>query len=317
MFLRRLFPLISALLPAVLWIAPAAAEDPTFPPGSRIGLVPPTGFTINSAIHGFDDKANEAAILTFELPTQNYAELEKSMTDVALQKQGMTLDKRKDLDLKDGKAIMIEGPQNSEHGKIRKWIMVITRPDWTPLITVQIPEAAKDIYPDSAVEAALTSVALRPSIPVQEELGLLPFRFDDLAGFRVVRVLPGNVAMLTDGPDDSIEAVKQPHVLVTIGAGGPEDASSRANFARNQLFGISGFKDVKMVNSELLRLNGQQIQEIIADAADAQSGAELKVVQWLRFGTSAYIQIVAVAPRDTWLDDFSRFRAIRDGIRPQ
>jgi hypothetical protein len=317
MVLRRLLPLISALLPAVLWIAPAAAQDPTFPAGSRIGLVPPAGLKPDPAIHGFDDKANEAAILTFELPTQNYSELEKSMSDAALQKQGMTLEKRKDFDLKDGKAIMIAGPQSSEHGKIRKWIMVITRPDWTPLITVQIPEAAKDIYPDSAIEAALMSVALRPSVPIQEELGLLPFRFDDLGGFRVVRVMPGNVAMLTDGPDDSIEAVKQPHVLVTIGAGGPEDASSRANFARNLLFGISGFKDVKMVNSELLRLNGQQIQEIVADAADTKSGAELKVVQWLRFGTSAYIQIVAAAPRDSWLDNFSRFRAIRDGIRPQ
>jgi hypothetical protein len=310
---------------ATVLIAPGYAQDAVKPPardlvyptGSRIGLVPPVGFKVNPAIRGFDDKVNQAAILTFEMPPQAYFEVEKSMTAAALKKQGLTLEKREELSLKDGKGVLLVGPQEAEGVKIRKWILIASMPDMTALLTVQVPEPAKDVYSDAAIRDALSTVGLRTAVPIEEELSLLPYRFDDLAGFRVVRVLSGNLALLTDGPLDSMDAVEQPHILVTIGAGGPQDLSSRQNFARNLLFGIAGFKDVKPVNSEMLRLSGQQIHEIVADANDSKSGANLKVVQWIRFGNTAYVQIVAIAPKDGWLQAFPRFRAVRDGLNPK
>src|SRR5262249_11417267 len=157
-------------------------------------------------------------------------------------------------------------------------------PEATALVTVQVPDAAKNLYSDSGVRAALTTLVLRTTIPTEEQLGLLPYRIDELAGFRVVRVLGSNLVMMTDGPQDSMDAAEQPHILVTVASGGPTDQSSRQNFARNLLIGIAGFKDVKMVNAEMLRLGGQQVHEIIADAKDAKSGADLKVVQWIRYG---------------------------------
>jgi hypothetical protein len=229
----------------------------------------------------------------------------------------MTLEKREEVPLKNGKGVLLIGPQEAEHVKIRKWILIASMPEATALVTVQIPDAAKDLYSDSGVRAALSTVALRTSVPTDEQLGLLPYRIDDLAGFRVVRVLGSNLVMMTDGPQDSMDAVEQPHVLLTIAAGGPSDPTSRQNFARNLLMGIAGFKDVKMVNAEMLRLGGQQVHEIIADAKDAKSGADLKVVQWIRYGGTAYVQIVAIAPKDGWLQAFPRFRAVRDGINPK
>src|SRR5262249_38396586 len=219
--------------------------EPVFPPGSRIGLVPPEGFKVNPAIRGFDDKTNDAAILTFEMPAQAFSEVEKSMTAAALKKQGMTLEKREEFSLKDGKGVLLVGPQEAEHVKIRKWILIASMPAATALVTVQVPDAAKNVYSDSGVRAALSTVALRTSVPADEQLSLLPYRVDDLAGFRVVRILGANLVMLTDGPQDSMDAVEQPHVLVTAAAGGPSDPSSRQNFARNLLMGIAGFKDVK------------------------------------------------------------------------
>jgi hypothetical protein len=319
MFQLRLALALTLL--GALMVAPAyaqkAVQEPVFPPGSRIGLVPPAGLKVNPAIRGFDDKINEAAIITFEMPPKAFGEVENSMTPEALKKQGLTLEKREELTLKDGKAVLLVGPQDAQGVKIRKWILIAALPDMTALLTVQVPEAARDLYPDDAIKAALSTVSLRATIPVEEQLSLLPYRFDDLAGFRIVRVLGGNLALLTDGPQDGLEAIEQPHILVTIGAGGPQDLSSRQNFARNQLMGISGFKDIKFVNAEMLRLNGQQIHEIVADANDVKSGADLKLVQWIRFGNTAYVQIVAIAPRDAWLQDFPRFRAVRDGISPK
>ena len=48
-----------------------------------------------------------------------------------------------------------------------------------------------------------------------------------------------------------------------------------------------------------------------------QTGADIEVVQWLRFGTGAYLRIFGFAPKDKWADTFTRFRAVRDGLEPR
>jgi hypothetical protein len=40
----------------------------------------------------------------------------------------------------------------------------------------------------------------------------------------------------------------------------------------------------------------------------------LTVVQWLRFGGSAYLQMIGIARADAWKDAYPRFRSVRDGI---
>jgi hypothetical protein len=319
---KRILPRMAAVLAAIVMLAagPVRAEDVVFPTGSHLGLSPPAGLTPVAAVrgnvnvHGFEDRANEAAISMLELPQQVYAELAKATTADSLKKQGVSLEKREELTLKDGKGILLSGRQVSERANVRKWILMASMPDLTALLTVEIPEAAAKVYSDEAVHKALASLTVRTSIPVEEQLSMLPYKVGDLAGFRVVRVVGGNLVMLTEGPKDSMDATEQPHLLVTIGAGGPEDLSSRANFARNLLFGIPGFKDVHLTSSELLRLNGQQVYELMADAKDPKSDAALKVVQWLRFGGNGYLHIVASCPKDNWTQDFPRFRAVRDGL---
>src|ERR1700761_2478814 len=71
--------------------APAAkAADPIFPTGSRIGLVPPAGMTPSPTFQGFQDTANDAAILLATFPSDAYAALDKSMVPGSLDKQGIT-----------------------------------------------------------------------------------------------------------------------------------------------------------------------------------------------------------------------------------
>ena len=50
---------------------------------------------------------------------------------------------------------------------------------------------------------------------------------------------------------------------------------------------------------------------------DVQTGADIELVQWLRFGTGAYLRILGFAPKDKWADMFTRFRAVRDGLEPR
>jgi hypothetical protein len=62
-----------------------------------------------------------------------------------------------------------------------------------------------------------------------------------------------------------------------------------------------------------MRISGLPGYEIRA-TAKSLGGEPLSIVQWVRFGGGGFMRIVAVARTDVWNDQFTRFRAVRDGI---
>ena len=49
----------------------------------------------------------------------------------------------------------------------------------------------------TALRSALGSVTVRPKLPPEEMLGILPYRLDDLGGFRLLRASPAGTASMT------------------------------------------------------------------------------------------------------------------------
>ncbi|HEY7764771.1 MAG TPA: hypothetical protein VIB38_07260, partial [Aestuariivirgaceae bacterium] len=60
------------LLFATLGLAASAlrADDVTYPPGSRIGLIPPSGMVTSRSFFGFEDPENNVVIMLVALPGQ-------------------------------------------------------------------------------------------------------------------------------------------------------------------------------------------------------------------------------------------------------
>ena len=129
-----------------------------------------------------------------------------------------------------------------------------------------------------------------------------------------MRVVPGVAAQFTDGPKDSLEATEQSQLVIAAAAGGPQQPSERDQFARTALNGLPPMKDVRISSSESMRIGGQAGHEVRALGKDAQTGAEIEIVQWLRFGTGAYLRILGLAPKEQWAAAFTRFRAVRDRV---
>jgi hypothetical protein len=296
---------------------PAQAADVVFPPGSRVGLAPPPGMTAGQNFPGFEDRDNNVAIVIVALPAEAYTEIEKSSTAETMQKQGVTLEIHEPMTLATGKALLVVGRQTVENVKLRKWFLIASAADLTAIITVQIPEAAQSHYPDEVIRAALMSFAVRASVPTEEQLSLLPFRVTELAGFRVGGLLAGRAVMLTDAEPNATEPKLVPHMVVAIAPGGPSQGSERENFARDVFATIPNVKDVRIQTSESLRLAGQQAHQILAKGKDNATGTDITIVQWLRFGGGAYMQVFGVAPTDAWTPAYGRFRSVRDGIGPR
>ena len=305
--------LAAAALAAASRAVPAIAAEVQYPAGSSIGLVPPPGLRLSSTAPGFHDPDNKVTMLLLELPRAAYMRVESSMTTAAAKARGIIVDRRETLFTEAGTGILSAGQDTREN--MRKWMLAVLTPNFTALVSVQIPDAARERYPDAAIRAALASLTARPA-PIAELLGLLPYRIENLAGFRVVTVLNRNTVILTKGPRDDSHAIEQPHVVIGVAPGGAE-AGDRPRLAQLAFTNIPGFVDRRITASEMLRVDGQPVHEIRAEARDAATGTPISVVQWLRFGQNAFVHILGVTPRDNWSRDFPDFRAVRDGIAPR
>jgi hypothetical protein len=313
---------MTALFVMAIWALPAFAADPIFAVGSHIGLVPPPGMTAAKNFPGFEDTDKHAAIIVSALPAAAFAELAKSNATDALKKQGITVDKREEIQLPLGKALLLYGTQTKDaQTKLRKWVMVVGAQPFTIMVSAEAPLQSKT-YTDAVMRATLNSLTIRPKVPAAELLSLLPFTVGDLAGYRIENIIPGQALILADAPP-------MPHLVATEGMpeydlnarlliaampGGPSNKEERPNYARMAFDSIGGIKDIQFTMSEPVRIDNQDSFETVARAKDVRTGGNIMVVQWLRFGNGGLLQIVGIAPADMWDDELTRLRTIRDSI---
>jgi hypothetical protein len=298
---------------------PASAADPVFPLGSPMGFVPPPGFVASKRFPGFENADTRSSIVVATLPPQAYPELEASIATDALKKQGITEDKRETLALAHGKGLLVMANEEENGQKFRKWMLLAQLPEGVALVAVLVPEAALKTYSDDVIRKSLATLTTRAAVPLEEHIALIPFKLSDLSGLRPVRVLGNTGVVLTDGTKDTPAPGEQPVFAVMIGQGGPEQATDRANFARNLFTGLGDVKDVRIISGDMLRLGGGNLatHELQAEAKEAFTDTPMKLVQWVRFGPGTFIRMIGIARADQWPAVFPHFRAVRDGVAPR
>ncbi len=334
---------LAAILAIAAWSIPARAADPIFPVGSRLGLVPPPGMVPSPNFEGFEDVANHAGILLAALPPAAYDQLDKSMVPDALIKQGIEVDTREPIATGFGKGFLLSGRQTIGNVPYRKWLLVAAAADFTALVSVQVRDQGA-AYPEKTVRDALATLTARASVPDAERLSLLPFKVGDLAGFHIEDVMPGRALMLADtgteqgtaasgaaaktgaktGAKTAADTAAKPaatsaisynaRMIIAVMPGSPNEPRDDDSFARLMFDQIVGIKDVHLQDAEPLRIGGQSGYQMLAKAKDSQSDTDVMVVQWLRFGTAGFLQMVGIARADLWPDMLTRLRTVRDSI---
>jgi hypothetical protein len=77
---------------------------------------------------------------------------------------------------------------------------------------------------------------------------------------------------------------------------------------------IVGIKDVQLQDAGPLRIASQPGYQTLAKAKDAGTGADVMVVQWLRFGSGGFLRMIGIARADAWPEMFGRLRTVRDSV---
>lgn len=309
--LRRVFVYLCAAAAGLTLGLGVATADPVYPPGSRVGLDPPGEMRPSTRFPGFEDVERHASITILDLPASAYTELESAAFSDA-QKQ-LKNAKRESFPFGSGIGFLITGVIQHDGTTLHRWSLLAQAiggdvRDLTTIVNVEVPESALAIYPDNVIRNALASVTFRPA-PIQEQLGLLPFKISNLAGFQVMQVMPTGVVVMADVPADK----SPPQSLIVISVGtSPVEASDRARFARD-ILASAPVGEMRLQSSESMRINGAAGHEIRAQGVNP-AGKKVSMVQWLRFGSGGFLRIVAISPSDQWDTMFERFRAMRDGI---
>jgi hypothetical protein len=311
---RTVFGAIAGL---VLAISPALAQDAVFPINSRIGLKPLPGFVASTKFAGFENPGQSAAILVADLPAEAFPELEKGFTDEMLKARGMTVEKRQPLTFKDGRGFYVAGPKEINGARQHETVMVANIAGATTIVSVQMIEPTRAVLTDAVVAEMLKTVAVRRDVPQAERLAVLPYKMNELSGFRIVRSGQDGNAILTEGPNDAVEGVTQPFVVIGVSTGEVPKPEERDKFARRMFSTAPGVKDIKITRAEALRLGQSPAHEIIADAKDAKTGTDVTTVQWLRFGQNSNLVMFGIVRKQDWNNVYPRLRAIRDGVEPK
>lgn len=309
----------SVLVALMLWIAAAEAalgSEVVFPPGSRIGLVPPPSMTLARGLAGFQNPETGAGILLVEMPVDAYPGLAASFSEQGLRSQGFSLKSRDKVAIGSTTGIMVTGEQTESGRRSVKTMLLIADRTMTVLVMGQLPTGTPETT-ISAVEKALRTVTLRPPLTLDEMIESLPFRIGDRAGYRPIRTVAGSAMLLTDGPNDVIREADQPTLIVAESFGPPPTAAQRESFARGGLASHNFVKDAVIERSQSYRQNGVEWHELVAKAKDALSGRDVVVVQTIRFEPDGYIRSVGVVRTEIRDEALPRIRKIVDSIAPK
>jgi len=306
----------SVLVALTLWIAAAEAAfgaEVVFPPGSRIGLVPPPSMSLARGLAGFQNPATGAGILLVEMPVEAYPGLAASFSDQGLKAQGFTLKSRDKVPVGSLTGLMVTGEQTESGRRSIKTMLLVPDRTMTVLVMGQMPTGTP---PGTVadVEKALRTVALRPPLTLDEMIEALPFKIGDLAGYRPIRTVAGSAVLLTDGPRDVVRDADQPTVIIAESFGQPPPPAQRESFARGGLAAHNFVKDAVIERPQSYRQGGVDWHELVAKAKDALSGRDVIVVQTIRFEPDGYIRSVGVVRTENRDEALPRIRRIVDSI---
>jgi hypothetical protein len=305
--------LLSAVVLFVAAICPALAADPIFPPGVRVGVTPLVGLVGARTFVGFETEDHGVKVLMAELPAEAYNEVVTAFKASPAGTNGI-----KPQSIETSAGIAYYTAENARDGttNVRRYSMILPGGAFSGYIAVQVPENASRIYTDEAIRQMFSSAAVRRQVPLEEQLGLMPFKISELGDFKNVRTLAvGSAVLLADGEENSSVEVA-PFMVLSLMGSAPAQPDDRGRFAQEAAISIPGVREARMTMSEPVRIGGMPGYETRIDGIRGTS-TPVTVVQWLRFGGPTTLRIIGSAPRDQWAKAFPRFRTVRDGIQPR
>jgi len=296
------------LVAGMLLSVPALAADVVYPGVSRIGMTPPAQLKPSRHFAGFESAGAQTVMLFNEFPASAYDDIANSLSAQALAADSLKIVSRGKLDGVQGEHLFVVADGVPGTGAGRRYVLLLKEKDVTGLVTVQTSGKAGEPK-DAELRKALASVALRPALTPEQQLTGLPFSLPALGGFRLVRTLSGNAAMLTDGPLDTVKGVEQPFVIVAA-AFSPVPSDQRESFPRRALLALPQVREVRVEQDDATGEGDKRRSEIVATARTGDAGDLAVIYQSVQYTPDGYLRVIGQGRLDQREALVARFRAL-------
>jgi hypothetical protein len=308
------FRVLAAVALLIATTCSGFAADVVFPPGAHVGMKPLVGLVRAKSFIGFETEDEGVKVLVADLPVDAYGEVVSAFKANPGGAGGI---KPESLETAAGLAYYTVESARDGATTVRRYSMILPGPTFSGYVAVQVPENAARIYTDDAVRQMFATAVIRNEVPVDEQLGMMPFKITQLADFKNVRMLaPGAALILADGDEKSGFEAK-PFMILGVIASTAASPDDRGRFAQQIATTIPGVRDGHITMSEPIRIDGQAGYETRIDAISGKDNTPVTIVQWLRFGSGSSLRIIGSSPRTDWESEFPGFRTVRDGIQPR
>jgi len=222
------FRILTVVALLIATLRPGSAADATFPPGLRIGLAPLVGLVRAKSFSGFESDDQRVKVLMTELPAEAYNEVSNAFKNNPGGAGGIKPEK---IETPAGTAYYTTETAKDGADTVRRYSMIVSGGMFSGYVAVQIPENVIKIYSDDAVRQMFASTTIRKDVPVQEQLGLMPFNLTDLSNFKNVRTLAPGAALVLADSEESKGFEVAPFMVIGLLAITPPQPDDRARFA--------------------------------------------------------------------------------------
>ncbi len=210
-------------------------------------MTPLVGLVRAKTFAGFETEDQGVKVLVAELPAEAYGEV---MNAFKANPGGTGGIKPESIETV-GRPCLLHR-ENAKDGAttVRRYSMILPGGTFSGYVAVQVPENAAKIYTDDAVRQMFASAVIRKEVPVEEQLGLMPFKVGELSDFKNVRTLaPGAALILADG-DEAAGFEAAPFMVIGMIGSAPTQPEDRGRFAQQAATTIPGVRDARITMSE-------------------------------------------------------------------
>ena len=188
-------------------------------------MTPLVGLNKAKTFPGFETEDQGVKVLVTELPAEAYGEVANAFKANPGGTGGI---KPESIETAAGLAYYTVESAKDGAASVKRYSMILPGPTFSGYVAVQVPENASRIYTDDAVRQMFATAVIRNEVPVEEQLGLMPFKISELSSFKNVRTLaPGAALILSDGDEKTGFEVAPFMIIGLIG-------STRGNARRSR-----------------------------------------------------------------------------------
>src|SRR5260370_39427437 len=234
-------------------ICPAFAAAPIFPPGMRVGMPPLVGLSRAKTFVGFETEDQSGKVLVPEIRAEAYGEVMNASKANPAGPGGI---KPESIETAAGLAYYTAESAKDGATNVRRYSMILPGGTFSGYVAVQVPENATKIYSDDAVRQMFASAVIRKEVPVEEQLGLMPFKIRELSDFKNVRTLAPGAAVILADADEVTGFEPAPFMVIGLIGATPAQPEDRGRFAQQAATTIPGVRDARLTMSEPIRIDG-------------------------------------------------------------